>query len=121
MKKNVRKETRKGDKLSATWARGYEVVSVSSHTAVIKNRETDKELIRTISLAHLEPYRERSDTTAPSSDDDLPGDTSSHLDVLQQESGSGRPTHTDTNTSTQATTGSGIHVSKKTRFLSAHS
>ena len=103
MKKNVRKETRKGDKLSATWARGYEVVSVSSHTAVIKNRDTDKEL-RTISLAHLKPYRERSDTTATSSDDDLPCDTSSHLDVLQLDSGSGRPTHTDTNTSTQATT-----------------
>ena len=63
MKKDVRREHRMGDRLAPIWMPGYEVVETGTHTATITNSATQK-VLRTISLAHIKPVRDRQSSSS---------------------------------------------------------
>ncbi|XP_028409517.1 uncharacterized protein LOC114532140 [Dendronephthya gigantea] len=59
MKANPKKlGGRKGDRMTPDWLNGYVVVSLTDHQVVLRNTKTNK-VLKSISLAHIKPFRER--------------------------------------------------------------
>ena len=59
MKANPKKlGGRKGDRMTPDWLDGFVVVGLTDHQVVLRNTKTNK-VLKSISLAHIKPFRER--------------------------------------------------------------
>ena len=66
MKANPKKlGGRKGDRMTPDWLDGYVVVGLTDHQVVLRNTKTNK-VLKSISLAHIKPFRVRGEEVAGS-------------------------------------------------------
>ena len=69
MKANPKKlGGRKGDRMTPDWLDGYVVVGLTDHQVVLRNTKTNK-ILKSISLAHIKPFRDRAVDSKVEGDD----------------------------------------------------
>ena len=69
MKANPKKlGGRKSDRMTPDWLDGYDVAALTDHQVVLRNTKTNK-ILKSISLAHIKPFRNRAVNSKVEGDD----------------------------------------------------